>query len=265
VKDAPLFDSHCHLDFDAFDPDRDAVLERARDTGVVGMTVAGVHPRAWGAIGALATRHPDVHATVGVHPQALLALDDEGLERALASIAEGATEVGAVAIGETGFDGHVEAAGVSWDVQGRVVDAHRDVAEALELPVIFHILRAHGQALSRLEARGPLPHGGVVHSYSGSAELVDRYVALGLHVSFAGNVTRPNAKKPRLAAARVPPERLLVETDAPDQPLHDATSSRNEPAAVRRVVEAVAEARGQTMGDIARLTTDNARALYRLV
>jgi TatD DNase family protein len=264
VTDAPLFDSHCHLDFDAFDADRDAVLERARQVGVVGMTVAGVHPRDWAAIGALAKRHPDVHATVGVHPQALLALDDEALAGALGSLSEEARKAGAVAIGETGFDGHVEKSGIGWEAQARVVDAHRDVAEALELPVIFHILRAHGQALSHLEARGPLPHGGVVHSYSGSAELVDRYVALGLHVSFAGNVTRPNAKRPRLAAARVPSERLLVETDAPDQPLHDASSPRNEPAAVRRIVEAVAEARGREAGEVARLTTANARALYRL-
>ncbi len=264
MKPAALFDSHCHLDFAAFDADRDAVVSRARDAGIVGMTVAGVHPRDWRAIAALGARYPEVHATVGVHPQALLALDDSALSKALEALIPEAKANRAVAIGETGFDGHVERAGVGYDLQGRVVDRHRDAAEALGLPVIFHILRAHGPALAHLEARGPLPHGGVVHSYSGSPELVDRYVALGLYLSFAGNITRPNAKRPRLAAARVPARRLLIETDAPDQPLHDATTSRNEPTALLAIVEAVAGARGQSADEVARLTTDNARALYGL-
>jgi len=264
VTDAPLFDTHCHLDFDAFDSDRDAVVARARAAGVVGMTIAGVHPRDWAKIGGLAERYGEVHATVGVHPQVLSSMSRDQLDEALGVLSGRARAHGAVAIGETGFDGHVEKAGVSYAAQAAVVDAHCEVADVLGLPVIFHILRAHGPALAHLEARGPLRHGGVVHSYSGSAELVDRYVALNLHVSFAGNVTREGAKKPRLAAARVPAERLLVETDAPDQPLQSASTSRNEPSAVVEVVAAVADARGVAPMEIARLTTDNALALYGL-
>jgi len=264
VTDAPLFDTHCHLDFAAFDTDRDAVVARARAAGVVGMAVAGVHPRDWAKIGALALRYDDVHATVGVHPQVLVSMSRDELDDALGALSKGAEDYAAVAIGETGFDGHVEKAGVGYEIQAEVVDAHCQVAEALERPVIFHILRAHGPALEHLEARGPLRYGGVVHSYSGSAELVARYVALNLHVSFAANVTREGAKRPRLAATLVPEERLLLETDAPDQPLSNAGASRNEPAAVAAIAAAVADARGVGRAEIARLTTANALSLYGL-
>ncbi len=259
-----LFDTHCHLDFVAFDADRDLVLERARAAGVVGMVVAAVHPRDWSRIGALAAVYDDVYAAVGVHPEVLPALTAASLEEALGALVAEAGVHRAVAIGETGFDSRVVGEGVSLEAQGRAVDAHREAARALGLPVILHIVGAHGPALDHLERSGPFPDGGVVHSYSGSAELVDRYVALNLHLGFAGSVVRPNARKPRAAAARVPADRLLVETDAPDQPLPGATSRRNEPSEVARVAQAVAAARGETFETVSRFTTENARVLYRL-
>ncbi|MBW2460186.1 MAG: TatD family hydrolase [Deltaproteobacteria bacterium] len=259
-----LFDSHCHLDFVAFDADRDLVLDRARAAGVVGMVVAAVHPRDWARAGALAAAHDDVFAAVGVHPEVLPGLTAASLGDALGALVAEAGVHRAVAIGETGFDSRVTSEGVSLEAQGRAVDAHRHAARALGLPVILHIVGAHGPALEHLERGGPFPHGGVVHSYSGSAELVDRYVALNLHLGFAGAVVRPKARKPRAAAARVPAGRLLVETDAPDQPLSGAVSTRNEPSAVARVAEAVAAARGEAFETVARFTTENARVLYRL-
>jgi TatD DNase family protein len=260
---APLFDSHCHLDFAAFDDDRDAVVARARRAGVVGMVVAGVRPRDWPRIAALHANYPEVLATVGIHPMALLELDANALRDGLDALVDEAGRSAAVAIGETGFDEGIAKAGVGYGAQGAAVDAHRDAAERLALPVILHILRAHGPALAHLEARGPFPHGGIVHSYSGSPELVRRYVALNLHVSFAGSICRLGAEKTRRAARLVPAERLLVETDAPDQPLHDAVA-RNEPAALVRIVQAVADARGEAEGAVAEVTTSNARALYGL-
>lgn len=259
-----FFDSHCHLDFDAFDGDRDAMLDRARGAGIVGMVVAAVHPRDWARIGALAAAHSDVHGAVGVHPAALPGLGDDALGDALGSLVAAGRDHGALAIGETGFDARIVSQGVSLEKQGRCVDAHRRAAEALGLPVILHIVGAHGAALDHLEAGGPFTSGGVVHSYSGPRELVDRYLALNLHLAFGGSLTRPNARKVRAAAGEVPRERLLIETDAPDQPLAGAGDPRNEPSAVVQVAAALAEARGESVAQLAEATTRNARALFHI-
>lgn len=257
-----LSDSHCHLDDPRFDGDRDAVIARARAAGVLRIVVPGVHPRDWEALRELRARYEGVRVAVGVHPHSLAKLSDAELVKSLDDLAEAAKRLGAVAIGEVGFDGIVEKEqGVPYSVQTRVFDAHVEVANTLDLPLILHIYRAHEVALKALAKHAPLR--GVVHSYSGSAELVPKYVALGLHVSFAGAVTRPGAERPRKAAAAVPLERLLVETDAPDQAPHGAESLRCEPAHLALNVRALADARGTTFEEIATVTTRNARELYR--
>lgn len=259
---ASLFDSHCHLDDTRFDDDRDAVVERAFAAGVSRIVVPAVHPRDWEALGAFRSRYEGVRIAVGVHPHALAKLDEAELVKSLDDLATAAKRLGAIAIGEVGFDGLVEKEqGVPYNVQTRVFDAHVEVAKALDLPLILHIYRAHEVALKALAKHGTLR--GVVHSYSGSAELVPKYVALGLHLSFAGAITRPGAERPCKAAAAVPRERLLVETDAPDQAPHGADSARCEPAHVELIVRALAGARGTSFEETATLTTRNARELYR--
>lgn len=257
-----LYDSHCHLDDPRFDTDRDAVIARARAAGVLRIVVPGVHPRDWAALGELRTRYEGVRVAVGVHPHALAKLDNVELVKSLDDLAGAAKRLGAVAIGEVGFDGLVEKEqGVPYLVQTRVLDAHVEVAKALDLPLILHIYRAHEIALKALAKHAPLR--GVVHSYSGSAELVPKYVALGLHLSFASAITRSGAERPRKAAAAVPEERLLVETDAPDQAPQGAESLRCEPAHLTLNARALAETRGVSFDEIAALTTRNARELYR--
>jgi TatD DNase family protein len=258
---ASLFDSHCHLDDTRFDDDRDAVVERAFAAGVSRIVVPAVHPRDWDALGALRARYECVRVAVGVHPHALAKLSEAELVKSIDDLAGAARRLGAVAIGEVGFDGLVEKEqGVPYNVQTRVFDAHVEVAKALDLPLILHIYRAHEVALKALAKHGTLR--GVVHSYSGSAELVPKYVALGLHLSFAGAITRPGAERPCKAARAVPEHRLLVETDAPDQAPHRADSARCEPAHLELIVRALAEARGVSFDEIAALTTRNGWGLF---
>jgi len=264
-----LVDSHCHLDFDAFDDDRDAVLDRARAAGVHAVVIPGVSPTGWRPLGALLDRHRAgplrLAGAVGIHPMVVPDLDDEALDRALGELPDAAQALGAVAVGECGLDGVVarrDRGGL--DRQRRVFRAQIAVARDLGLPIMLHVFRAQEDALKILEADGPLPGGGVVHSYSGSAELVPRWLDLGLHLSFAGSVTRPNARRPRAAAAAVPADRLLVETDAPDQTPHGAPTRRNEPAYVAGILRALANARGEPPETVARQTTANARALFRM-
>jgi len=260
-----MFDSHCHLDSERFDGEgeRDAVVERARAAGVERILVPGVAPAEWPRLAEVKARYPEVRIAVGLHPQALPGLSKSAIRQALHDLAGTAHALGAVAIGECGFDGGTAKEGnVRHETQALVVDAHMRVADELGLPIVLHVLRAHDEALRALERHGSLRAGGVVHSYSGSAELVPRYVALGLHVSFAGSITRERARRPVEAARVVPADRLLVETDAPDQTPTGAERERCEPADVGLVIAAVARARGVPRDEIAALTSRNAKALF---
>src|SRR5579862_7559656 len=237
-----VFDSHCHLQVAA---DARADLERARAAGVGGFVLAGVAPDEWPAQAALARAHADVHVAYGVHPQLVAELDDaacdralDALEQTLALAFDGKTAahaiapvapVAPVALGELGLDGAGDRR-ASLERQERLFRAQLAIARRRALPIILHILDAHARAVEVLREEAPFAAGGVVHSYSGSAELVRDYVELGLDISFAGSVANPRAKKTRRAAEVVPRERLLVETDAPYQTPAARRPAANEPA-----------------------------------
>ncbi|HHH27166.1 MAG TPA: TatD family deoxyribonuclease [Polyangiaceae bacterium] len=254
-----MFDSHCHLDFAAFDDDRDAVVARARSRGVTAVHVPGVGPDQWAKAAAL--QHAGIGSSVGIHPQWLASLSAAELEDALASLQVRAGELGAEAIGEVGLDAFTAKKGPDVDAQVAVLDAHIEVAKALELPIVLHVLGPHGKALATLKRHAPLPAGGVLHSYSGPAEMVAEYSRLGLFFGFAAAVTRANARRPLEAARAVPAERLLIETDGPDQAL--AGHERGSPEDLPAICAAVARARGEEPATVAALTEANARRLFR--
>jgi TatD DNase family protein len=258
-----VIDTHCHLDLPAFDPDRAATLDRARAAGVEGVLVPGIRPATWNALADLPARHPGVAIALGVHPQILPDLDSDERARCRDLVATLATAVDAagpavVAIGECGLDGTIG----ERDEQERVMRAHVRAARALGLPLILHVYRAHDLAprLLREERAGDV--GGVLHSYSGSAELVPVYRDLGFAFSFAGPVTYPGARRPRAAVGAVPAELLLAETDAPDQAPEPHRGGRSEPAFVAEIVRGLAAARGAAPAEIASLTAANAQRLF---
>ena len=229
-----LIDTHAHLHDPAFDDDRDEVMARARAAGVVGVVVPGVEASGWARLRTLAPIHGWRFA-LGTHPHAL----------------PHTTEVprdldGACAVGECGLDGGVA---VPMDEQVRVLEAHLAVAREAGLPVLLHGYRAHGALVATLRRWAPLR--GVLHSYSGGPDLVAEYVRLGLHLSFAGPVTWPNARKPLESLRRVPAERLLAETDAPDQ-CPAPHRGRSEPAMLPLVIAAMERVRGEALGDVLR-------------
>ena len=256
-----MIDSHCHLDKPEFDADRGAVLARARAAGVTEVVVPAIGPDSWEALAAWARATPGVHFGLGVHPQLLPELDPSGdgarLETLEAALARG----GAVAVGECGLDAP-SAAGAPMERQIEVLRGHLRLARQLGLPVVLHCLRAHDPLLALL-AEEPLPAGGVLHSFSGSPEQVREYLRSGLHFSFAGPVTYETARKPLAAVRAVPEDRLLLETDAPDQTPRPHRG-RNEPAFVAEIAAAVARALGTTVDEVDARTTANAQALFRL-
>ncbi len=230
-----LFDSHVHLDFDAL-VDDPAVLARAFAAGIRRVLVPGVDPAQWARALTLRPGPLEVWFAAGLHPC---------FSGDLTQLEGWVDRLGAVAIGECGWDRRAPH-------DDALVDAQIELARARGLPLVLHVVGAHGHAIERLERHGTLR--GVVHAYSGSAELVRAYVGLGLHVSIGPSVLRDGARKVRLAAAAVPADRLLIETDAPDQ--------IDEPADLLAVARAVAALRGVPVSELAASTFANADALF---
>lgn len=256
-----LFDSHCHLDFEALERDRDEVILRALEAGVRTILIPGVSPDQWARAAALprdAWRRAGLTLAfaVGLHPD--LAADD--MERGLEAMPTWLDRLGAVAVGELGWDGRLA---LPLDLQDRAAESQLRIARERELPVVLHVVGAHGHALERLEALAPLR--GVVHGYSGSAELVSRYVRSGLSIGVGPSVTKPRARRVHEATRAIPSEHLLIETDAPDRSPRAPTSDgawRGEPADLRAVAEAVAALRGVGVDEVIDLTRRNAEALF---
>jgi TatD DNase family protein len=252
-----LIDTHCHLDVAAFDADRDAVIARATAAGVAGMLIPAIRPRTWDVLRTLAAHHAGagVRAAFGIHPQIVPALDPDELAGDLTARLIAAAR-DACAIGECGLDGATGA----HELQEQLFRAHLRAARATGKPLVIHVLRAHDAAPRILRDEGPVT--GVMHSYSGGADLVPVYARLGLAFSFAGPVTYGNARRPLEAARAVPADLLLAETDAPDQAPHAHRGGRSEPAFVADVIAGLAAARGADPAELAALTTANACRLF---
>lgn len=205
-----------------------------------------------------------IHTALGIHPQALSGLDATRDAAAMAELSGRirASTPGLVAIGECGLDFGPKGDGAPRARQIAVLLAHFALAQATGLPLLLHCVGAHA-ALAGLLAEHRLPPS-ILHSYSGSAELVPSYCRGGHAFSFAGAITLPGARRPVLAARAVPAERLLLETDCPDQTPAARRPARNEPAFLVDVARAVAVARAETVEQVAATTTANARRVLRL-
>jgi TatD DNase family protein len=259
-----VIDAHCHLDSDRLGVLPEVALEEAHAAGVEALVMAGVEPAGWAAQRALAARFPEVHPVFGIHPQLVAELSAPALDEMLGALERELSRHRPVALGETGLDRLSPATKAAIDLQLAAFREQLRLARRFELPVVLHLLRADEAALKVLSEE-PLPAaGGVVHSFSGSAELARKLVGLGLHLSFSGPLTFPQSRRLREAAAAVPLERLLVETDAPDQTPEPHRGEKNRPALLPYVVRALAAVRGLSFEEVARLTADNTRRLFGL-
>ena len=246
-----LVDAHCHLGDGAFDPDRDAVLERARRAGVGHVVVVGGSVADSERAATLA-RRPGLSATAGVHPHEATTWSPDAAARLMALLA--LPEV--VAVGETGLDYHYEHS--PRVAQRRAFEAQLALAAALGKPVVVHARDADDDMAAMLaRARVTL----VLHSFSSGPKLFEAGMAIDAYFSFSGMITFKNWA-PAVPLTAYPPIRLLVETDAPYLAPVPHRGKRNEPAYVRDVAEALARARAESPDAVARQTTDNARRLF---
>jgi TatD DNase family protein len=258
------FDSHCHVTADAFAEDRDAVLSRAVEAGVLGFVAIGSGygiERNRRAV-ELAALDPRIFATVGVHPHEAKDLDDAG--RALLEELLDAPRV--VAVGESGLDYHYMNS--PREVQREVFAEQVATARRRRLPVSIHVRgdepNAFDEMLDVWNAEGGGELEGVLHCYTGSLAFATRAIDAGFYVSFSGILTFKRDRGLRDVAAALPLERLMVETDAPLLAPEGHRGRRNEPMYVSLVGETLARVHGRPAEEVARITTANARRLFRL-
>ncbi len=252
-----LIDTHCHLDLLEFAGRFEHLLARARQAGVLRMVLPGVDRAGWDRMMGLASREEGLLAAPGLHPLYLARHRPEHLEDLQALAAEGRI----VAIGEIGLDYHVP--DLDRAAQQQLFERQLQIAAGAGLPVLLHVRKAHDQVLATLRRR-QFPHGGIVHAFTGSRQQADQYLGLGFAISICGTITYDRARRIRKIAAELPPEALVVETDAPDIPLAGHRGEDNLPEYLPEVLAALATLRGEPPEETARATTANARRVLGL-
>jgi TatD DNase family protein len=254
-----LFDSHAHLNQPEFDADRAAMFARAAAAGVEQIVTVGYNVASSLQAIEISAAHTSVFAAVGIQPNDSAQATAEDWDRIVALIGS----PGVVALGETGLDRYWDTSPLA--VQQDYFDRHLRLSQRSGLPFIVHTRESDAEVLAMLReahARGPL--GGVMHSFTGTAETAAECVALGLYVSFAGMVTFKKSDALRAVAATVPAERILIETDAPYLSPRPLRGKRNEPAHLVHTAACLAEVRGDSLEDFCRQTTENAVRLFGL-
>lgn len=253
-----LVDSHAHLNDQRLAPRLDDLLQAALNAGVTRVVNVGYDLPSSQLAVRQAEQHAMLSAAVGLHPHDAKSWDDRLAE----AFVDLTAQEQVVAWGEIGLDYHYDLS--PRELQQTAFHAQLELARSRQLPVIIHDRDAHGDVLSILRAHAPYPAGGVMHCYSGSPELVADCLRLGFYISFAGPLTFKNARKSVEAAAKVPLERLLVETDAPYLSPEPFRGRENHPAQVVLVAEKLASIHGLPYAQLAQLVSANAVRLFGL-
>ncbi len=260
-----LADTHCHLDFRAFDEDRDEVLSRSREAGVERILSPGIDLVSSRTIIDLAESRSQVYAAVGVHPNEA----NSWKGHTLAHLRVLAQSPKVVAIGEIGLDYYRDRA--SRDLQKRVFQEQLALATELQLPVVIHNRQATAELLETIRAwhaglvvaESPLAdRPGVLHSFSADLDSALQVIEINFYIGITGPVTFRNAPDLQSVVSELPLDHLLVETDAPFLAPHPYRGKRNEPAYVRLVADKIAGLHNETFEAVAQITSQSAKRLF---
>ncbi len=255
-----LVDSHCHLNFEPLHASLDTVLANARDNGVGYMLCVSVTLETFPEIRAITAQHSHIYASVGVHPN-----EREGHDPTAAELVALADDARVVAIGETGLDYYRSKEDTDGDLgwQQQRFRNHIQAARSARKPLIVHTREAADDTLRLMREERAGEASGVMHCFTESWEVASQALDLGFYISLSGIVTFRNAEALREVARKVPPDRLLIETDSPYLAPIPHRGKSNEPAFVRHVAECVADLRGVSLEALADLTTRNFFNLFR--
>ena len=255
MENAPIFDTHAHYDDPQFDPDREQLLRRLPDQGVVGVVSCGCDLPSSLQNQALSRQYPWFYFAAGFHPENLEGADLEDIERLRTLLADPKC----VAVGELGLDYHWMAS--DKDTQTAFFRRQIQLAKEVDKPIIVHDREAHGDTLELLQALQPK---GVVHCFSGSKEMAKEIIKLGMYIGLNGVATFKNARKALEVVETIPLERLVLETDCPYLAPEPCRGQRNNSALIPHIAARIGKVLGLSAQAVLRQTAENARALYGL-
>ncbi|CAM4141158.1 hydrolase TatD [Streptococcus penaeicida] len=253
-----IFDTHTHLNVENFIGKEDEELALSKEMGVIYHNVVGFDQETIDGALALAHKYPEVYATIGWHPTEAGSYNQDVEEMLISHLKDSKV----TALGEIGLDYH-------WmedpkEVQIEVFKKQIQLSKDYNLPFVVHTREALEDTYQVIKEAGVGPRGGIMHSYSGSLEMANKFIELGMTISFSGVVTFKKALDIQEAAQQLPLDKILVETDAPYLAPVPKRGRENRTAYTRYVVDKIAELRGISVEEVAAATTENAKRIFRI-
>ena len=252
-----LYDTHAHLNNPIFDTDRDEVMKKIKASGVGFVNNIGADIKTSYESIALAEKYDFVYATCGVHPSETESLTEDDMK----TLFEMSKHKKVKAIGEIGLDYHYED-GPDSEIQKYWFKRQIELSKEVELPVVIHDRESKGEAIKILKDMNVSR--GVMHCFSGSAEVARELLKMGFYISFTGVVTFKNARKAIEALKAVPLDRLFIETDCPYMAPEPVRGTRNDSSNVIRIAEKYAEVKGVSLDEVISVTTNNAKEFFKI-
>jgi len=253
-----LIDSHAHLEMPEFRRDLEAVIQRAKESGVGYIFTVGTEKKDWMRALEIAHSYPSIYAILGIHPHNAKEIDDQTYP----TLRHLCRNEKVKAYGEIGLDFYRNLS--PRDVQLKRFREQIELAKELRLPIVVHDREAHQETLEILKSEKADECGGIIHCFSGDYEMAKECIDMGFYISIPGSITFKNAEKFREIIQRLPLESLLVETDAPFLAPVPFRGKRNEPSYVRYTAQKVAEIKKVSFEKVAELTTENALRVFKL-
>ncbi|MCW8933174.1 MAG: TatD family hydrolase [Gammaproteobacteria bacterium] len=251
-----IIDSHCHIDFDAFDDDRAQVIQRANQAGIKKIIIPGVINDTWDKIISCCNEFTGLYPCFGLHPY----FTNKHQPQHLLNLKNYLDKHKPVAVGECGLDFFLK--DLDEHQQRFYFEQQLDIALEFNLPVVIHARKSTEAVIKAIKKRPGLR--GMIHSYSGSYEQALQLIKLGFYLSFGGPVTYEKSTRLRKMLQKLPLDSVLVETDAPDQPPVSAKNNRNEPLFILDVIESIASLHNSSTETISSITSKNAGDLFKL-
>lgn len=253
-----LIDTHAHLQDEDLKKDLEKVLNRAQDAGLEKIICVGYDLASSQEALSLARKYRQVHAVVGIHPHDAQKFNPDVKDKIFAM----ARDQRVVAIGEIGLDFYRDLS--PRDIQRQAFREQIKMAQEIGKPIVIHDRDAHQEVMEIIKAEKAGKNQGIMHCYSGALPMANELIKLGFYISFAGPLTFKNASKAHEVAAKIPMDKILVETDCPYLSPEPFRGKLNEPANVKYVAAKLAELRSKSIDEIAYLTNLNARKIYRI-